>query len=178
MGREGRKTMKAVKATFSAGFIIIVFLFFCCAIALVFLAALELWRGINPTVTVELRARFNTVLEAIGLLTVAVAALELGQTVLEEEVVREAHVSAPTRVRRFLSRFMIVVVVALSVETLVVVFRLVHENPALLPQGASVGIAAAALLAAWGIFIKLNTSAEHLEPEAMAEAKREDQELE
>ena len=111
-------------------------------------------------------------------LRLAVAALELGQTVLEEEVVREVHVSAPTRVRRFLSRFMIVVVVALSVETLVIVFQLAHENPALLFQAMSVGLAAAALLAAWGVFIKLNRSAEELEPEAMEEAKREDQELE
>lgn len=169
--------MKYIKSAFATGFIMIVFLFFCCALALVILAVFELWQGINPLVPAALRARFNTVLEAIGLLTVAVAALELGQTVLEEAVVREAHVSAPTRVRRFLSRFMIVVVVALSVETLVAVFRLVHDNPALLPQGAAVGVAAAALLAAWGVFIKLNTSAEELEPEAMARAKQEDQEL-
>jgi hypothetical protein len=37
-----------------------------------------------------------------------------------------------------------------------------------------VGLTAAALLAAWGVFIRLNRSAEELEPEAMAEAKRED----
>lgn len=170
--------MKAVKSLFSAAYVSIVFLFFCCAIFLVILAGLELWHGINPTSDVELRTRFNAILEAIGLLTVAVAALELGQTVLEEEVVRQVHVSAPTRVRRFLSRFLIVVVVALSVETLVAVFQLVHDDPALLPQAASVGVAAAALLAAWGVFIKLNRSAEELEPEAMAEVKREDQQLE
>lgn len=170
--------MKLVKPLFSAAYLAIVALFFCCALALIILAVGELWHGINPTATVSLRERLNAVLEAIGLLTIAVAALELGQTVLEEEVVRTVHVSAPTRVRRFLSRFMIVVVVALAVETLVAVFQLVHENPALLPQGATVGLAAAALLAAWGLFIKLNRSAEELEPEAMAEAKREDQELE
>jgi hypothetical protein len=170
--------MKAVKPLFSAVYVVIVFFFLCCAIFLVILSGLELWHGINPTADMALRARFNSILEAIGLLTVAVAALELGQTVLEEEVMREVHVSAPTRVRRFLSRFLIVVVVALSVETLVAVFQLVHENPGLLPQAASVGIAAAALLAAWGVFIKLNRSAEELEPEAMAEAKREDHELE
>jgi hypothetical protein len=73
---------------------------------------------------------------------------------------------------------MIVVVVALSVETLVAVFNLAHEDPALLPQGASVGLAAAALLAAWGLFIKLNKGAEELEPEAMEQIKREDKELE
>lgn len=170
--------MKFTRPIFSVAYLAVVFLFFCCALALIILAVGELWHGVNPNATVSVRERLNAVLEAIGLLTIAVAALELGQTVLEEEVMREVHVSAPTRVRRFLSRFMIVVVVALSVETLVAIFHLVHENPALLPQGATVGLAAAALLAAWGLFIKLNRSAEELEPEAMAEAKREDKELE
>ena len=43
-----------------------------------------------------------------------------------------------------------------------------------LAYAASVGIMAAALLAAWGPFIKLNIGAEELEPEAMRETKRED----
>ena len=44
----------------------------------------------------------------------------------------------------------------------------------MLPYAASIGIAAAAMLAAWGVFIKLNRAAEELEPEAMEKAKRED----
>ena len=106
------------------------------------------------------------------------AALELGQTILEEEVQREAHMSAPTRVRRFLSRFMIVIVVSLAIESLIIVFQFVHDNPAQLPQASLVAIAAAVLLAAWGLFVKLNRSAEELEPEAMERAKREDHKVE
>ncbi len=64
---------------------------------------------------------------------------------------------------------MVVVVVALSIESLVAVFQLVHSDPSRLPQAASVAVAAAFLLAAWGCFVKLNTSAEELEPEAMEE---------
>jgi hypothetical protein len=116
------------------------------------------------------------VLECIALLTVALAALELGQTIIEEEVLREAHMSAPTRVRRFLSRFMIVLVVALSIETLVLTFRYGGE-PEHLPYVAAIGVTAAVLLAAWGIFIRLNRSAEELEPEAMQQAKREDRKI-
>ena len=119
----------------------------------------------------------NAVLEGIGLLTIAVVALELGQTVLEEEMQRQAHIVAPTRVRRFLSRFMVVVVVALAIESLVAVFQLVHSDASRLPQAASVAVAAALLLAAWGCFVKLNTSAEELEPEAMEKTKREDDQI-
>ncbi len=117
------------------------------------------------------------VIEAVGLLAVAVVALQIGQTILEEEVVRSVHVSAPTRVRRFLSRFLVVVVVALSIGGLVAVFQALHQDPERLPEAASVLVAVGAMLAGWGMFIKLNRAAEELEPEAMAEAKHEDAKL-
>ena len=69
-------------------------------------------------------------------------------------------------------------VVALSIETVVLVFRLSQDAPEMLPYAASVGAAAALLLAAWGLFIRLNRSAEELEPEAMQAAKREDRKIE
>jgi hypothetical protein len=73
---------------------------------------------------------------------------------------------------------MVVVIVSLSIESLVAVFQFLHEDPAHLPQAAGIAVAAAALLAAWGVFVKLNKSAEELEPEAMEDAKSEDQAIE
>jgi len=169
--------LKVIRKVFVLGYSGIIFLFICCALSLIFFAVLELWHGINPSEGLPLRERFNAILESIGLLTIAVVALELGQTILEEEVQREVQVSAPTRVRRFLSRFMVVVIVALSIETLVAVFQFAHGDTSRLIQAAAVGVATGVLLAAWGLFIKLNKSAEELEPEAMAEAKKEDRKV-
>jgi hypothetical protein len=163
---------------FAAGHFVISTMFVLCAVALIGLSVVQLWQGITPGAQGGLTGRLQDVLESIAQLTVALASLELGQTVLEEEVVRSAHISAPTRVRRFLSRFMIVLVVALSIECLVIVFRVSHDTPEQLPYAASVGLAAAALLAAWGVFVRLNRAAEELEPEAMEEAKQEDENLE
>lgn len=101
-------------------------------------------------------------------------ALEMAQTVIEEEVLRTVHVSAPTRVRRYISRFLVVVVVALSIESLVGVVQSLHEDPAHLPRAAAVSVGAAALLAAWGLFVRLNRAVEELEPEGVEEARRED----
>ena len=170
--------MKIIRGFFPIGHLVISLMFIACAIALICFAGLELWEGIQPFGTRTLMQRLNAVLESIALLTIAVAALELGQTIIEEEVQREAHMSAPTRVRRFLSRFMIVLVVALTIETLVAVFQFSHEDPAQLPYAAAIGLTAAALLAAWGVFIRLNQSAEQLEPEAMEQAKQEDKTVE
>jgi hypothetical protein len=169
--------LQIIGKLFAVSYSIIIVLFVCCGLTLIFFAALELWHGLNPSAALPLQGRFNSVLQGIGLLTIAVVAFELGQTILEEEVQRKVQVSAPTRVRRFLSRFMVVVVVALAIECLVTVFELAHEDPSRLPHAAAIGIAAAVLLAAWGVFIKLNKSAEELEPEAMAEAKSEDRKV-
>jgi hypothetical protein len=163
---------------FPAGHFVISVLFLVAGAALIVLAAVQLWQGVQLFETAGLFDRLNSVLESIAVLTVAVAALELGQTILEEEVHRQAQMSAPTRVRRFLSRFMVVLVVALSIETVVLVMRVGRDAPEDLPYAASVGIATALLLAAWGLFIRLNRAAEELEPEAMQAAKREDRKIE
>jgi hypothetical protein len=117
------------------------------------------------------------VIEAIGLLAAAVVALQIAQTIAEEELIRDANVSGPTRVRRFLSRFLVVLVVALVVEALVGTFQAIHEDMRMLVYPAALLAACALLLAAWGVFLHFNRSAEELEPEAMAEAKREDRKL-
>ena len=169
--------MKVLLKLFPAGHFVIALLFVCASIGLIVLAALQLWQGIAPFGAAGIVERLHALLEGIALLTVALAALELGQTIIEEEVVREMHMSAPTRVRRFLSRFMIVLTVALTIETLVLTFRFGAEAPENLPYVAMIGLTAAVLLAAWGLFVHLNRSAEELEPEAMQQAKREDRKI-
>lgn len=116
-------------------------------------------------------------IEAVGYLAAAVVALQIAQTIVEEEVVRDAHISAPTRVRRFLSRFLVVLVVALAIEALVATFAAVHEEPAHLVHAAAMVAAVGLLLAGWGLFVQFNRAAEELEPEAMEEAKQEDDKL-
>jgi hypothetical protein len=170
--------VKLIHRLFPAGHFIISMLFVAAAAALIVIAGAQLWQGIQLFDETGVIDRLNAVLESIAVLTVALAALELGQTILEEEVQRDAQMSAPTRVRRFLSRFMIVLVVALTIETLVLAFRVSQNAPEQLPYVASIGIAAAALLIAWGVFVRLNRSAEELEPEAMQAAKREDRKVE
>ena len=164
--------MNLLLKVFPAGHLVISALFVSAAALLIAFAVHDLWTLVGSAQGSA--GRVQAVLNAIALLTIAVATLELGQTIFEEEVQREAHMAAPTRVRRFLSRFMVVLVVALSIETLVAVFEFSRTDPSKLPYAATIGVAAAALLAAWGVFIKLNRAAEELEPEAMDKAKEED----
>lgn len=170
--------LNKVHTVFVIGHFITSLLFIACSVALVVLAVMELWSGINPAEQITIQQRLDRVLESIALLTVSVASLELGETIIEEQVQRDAPMSIPTRVRRFLSRFMIVLVVSLSIESLVAVFKFIHEDPEQLVNAAAIGFVAAVLMAAWGLFIHLNRSAEELESEAIQRVRQEDQKVE
>jgi hypothetical protein len=176
MGSRHGSAVRFIHALFPVGHFVISLLFIGCGVALIVFACMQLWGSVSAGPGVS--ARINQVLESLALVTVALAALELGETIIEEQVQREAHMSAPTRARRFLSRFMVVLVVALSIEALVLVFKYSHEAPANIPYATMVAFAAAGLIAAWGLFVRLNRAAEELEPEAMREAKEEDKRVE
>lgn len=163
---------------FNAGHVVISLLLVLSAFSLIVLAVHGLWTAINPLIEREITTRFNEVLDTVSLLVIAAASLSLGQTVFEEEVLRGSLLRAPTRVRHFISRFMLVIVVALSIEALVAVFHFTREAPQYLPHAGIIGFAAGGLLVAWGIFIKQNTSAERLEPESIEATKRQEEEIE
>ena len=171
---ESERAMKALLRAFSALHGLLALLFAAAALMLVIIAAKIGWAAFVEGLT---QASAQRIIEAVGLLAAAVVALQIAQTIAEEEVVRTAHVSGPTRVRRFLSRFLVVLVVALAIEALVATFRAAHEAPSDLLNAAALVLAVGVLLAGWGIFIRLNRYAEELEPEAMQEAKGEDRKL-
>jgi hypothetical protein len=170
--------MKLLLKLFPAGHLVISVMFIVAAFALLGFAGHALLQALLPIGGRAASARIDGLLDCIALLTIAVASLELGQTIVEEEIQRASHMSSPSRVRRFLSRFLVVLVVALSIEALVAVFRFSRDDPSQLPYAAAIGLTAAALLAGWGLFIRMNLGAEALEPEALAAAKEEDHKVE
>jgi len=166
--------MKVVLRLFAAVHAVLAVLFVVLAVLIAVVAVRTGWDAVAGGFD---SAAGVALIEAMGLVAVAVVSLQIAQTIAEEEVVREAHVSAPTRVRRFLSRFVVVIVVALAIEGLVATMKALHEDMSALPAAAAALVGTAALLAAWGWFIRDNRKAEELEPESMDEAKEEDRKL-
>ena len=154
--------------------VLIAVLFACASVLIVAIAARTGWNAVAMGLD---SAAAQLIIEAIGLIAVAAVALQIAQTIVEEEVIREVSVSAPTRVRRYLSRFLVVIVVALAVKGLVATFTVLDDDPSQALYAASILISLSFLLVGWGVFIRLNRFAEELEPEAMKQAKREDQKL-
>lgn len=166
--------MKLLLTAFALVHGLMALLFTVAALVLIALAAVVGWEGLRAGFD---RGAAQQTIDAMGLLAAAVVALQIAQTIVEEEVLRGAHISGPTRVRRFLSRFFVVVTVALVIEALVATFQAVHEDLSQLLYPAALLLSTGVLVAAWGLFIRMNRYAEDVEPEAMKEVKDEDRAL-
>ena len=166
--------MKIISTLFRTVHAVIAVLFALSGLMLIFVAIRMGWKATNGAFD---GSTAQMIIEAIGVLAAAVVAVQIAETIVEEEIVRDADISAPTRVRRFLSRFFVVLIVALAVEGLVATFKAIHEDLAGLVYAAMLIASVGVLLAAWGVFIHFNRDAEELEPEAMGDAKREDSKL-
>ena len=173
--RRTARIARVVLRGFGAVHGVLALLFALAAFALIAITMRSAWQMLGGPIGEDTALE---VIQLIGTIAVAVVALQIAQTVTEEEVIREAHVSAPTRVRRFLSRFMVIIVVALAVEGLIATFKALREDATHLPYAASLLVAVGLLLAGWGAFLWFNRAAEELEPEAMEQAKSEDEKLE
>ena len=149
-------------------------LFALAAVMLTGVATLALWQSVQGGFGAH---STPSIIEAVGVLAAAVVALQIAQTIMEEEVIRSAQVSAPTRVRRFLSRFLVVLVVGLVIEGLVMTLKALHERPSDMLYSAALILASGLLLACWGWFVRMNRYAEELEPQALEEAKAEDRKV-
>jgi hypothetical protein len=152
--------IKISERFFAMGFAVIVVMFGGCAVALIAFSGIEFWRAVQPSEALTLTKRFDLILDCIAMLTIAMAAMELAHTIVEEEFEHTARLSAAARARHVLSRFLLVVIVSLAIESLVAIFKLLHDDPSKISDAAFIAFAAAALLIAWGFFIKMGQRGE------------------
>lgn len=142
------------------GHVAIIVLFALCAFSLIAFGCVELWNTVQLGTSFPLTKRFDGILECVAMLTIAMACLELADTILQEEFSPERRMSHAARMRRVLSRFMLVVIIALAIESLVATFKFVHEDPSYLMGTALLTVAAAAPVGAWALFGRTSASSE------------------
>ena len=98
---------------------------------------------------------------AVALVAIAVAVLELGATILAEEMARSDPKREPTEIRRTLSRFLYIVITALAIEGLLMVFKYsIGDQPILLIYAGAVLVATSILLIAIAIYNRFSLEVE------------------
>jgi hypothetical protein len=142
----------------------------------VVLVAGATWTLVTRTVAGE-SSTFN-LFHSVGLIIVSVAVFDVGKFLFEEEVLHDRELRSIREARRSLTKFMTIIIVALSLESLVLVFETKQEQvSALLYPSILMGSAILALVGL-GVFQWLSSKADALRPWESARAEVEAQEVE
>lgn len=123
----------------------------------------------------------DTMLDGIGLVIIAVAVADVGKFLFEEEVIADRELRRPAEARGSLTKFMTIIIVALSLESLVLITKAARDKPADILFPALLMLVAVAALVGLGLFQKLShrvtaaipddAGADEDEPEKAAKAK-------
>lgn len=90
------------------------------------------------------------------LITLAMAIFDLGKTILEEEVLMQKDIHHHDSTRRTITRFMSAIVIAVSIESLLLMFKSLLGEATQLIDAVWMLLAAVALLMGLGVYLRLS----------------------
>jgi hypothetical protein len=112
--------------------------------------------------TVTTSDDFSAPFQATILFTLALAVFDLAKTIFEEEVLLRKDIRRHSTTRRTLTRFVAAILIAVSIEGLMLVFKFALDAPQHLWLAIGLLVAAAALMVALGLYVYLGAQAEVL----------------
>jgi hypothetical protein len=93
-------------------------------------------------------------------LTLALAIFDLGKTTLEEEVLMHKDIFRHSSTRRTITRFIAAILIAVSIESLLLMFKSVLGSPEYLTNAVAMMATAIGLLVGLGLYVYLGAKAE------------------
>ncbi|MCL5284279.1 MAG: PDC sensor domain-containing protein [Nitrospirae bacterium] len=100
--------------------------------------------------------------QATILLTLALAIFDLSKTIFEEEVLLRKDVKRHSATRRTLTRFIASILIAISIEALMLVFKFAIQDPSHLNEAGWLVFSVVGLLVGLGVYVYLGARAEML----------------
>lgn len=142
-------------------FLVITLLFVLISVVLICMAFDRLWLTVRAFPMISLDFLFET----IGFTTIAAAVFELARTMYDEEIRSKVKMNAPIKIRHFISRFLTVIIISLSIEFLTMVFRFSHKPDEFqyLIQAAAVAVGISLLFVSWAFYNKTSVPVEQYE---------------
>ena len=117
-----------------------------------------------PNLAVE-KQFISIMLQSVGAVIIAVAILDVAKYMIEEEVFRNKELRSPKEARETLTKIMVIVVIAVSIEALVYIFKAGAKDLRLLVSPALLIVAVVLLIVGLGIYQKLSINSESTENE-------------
>jgi hypothetical protein len=106
------------------------------------------------------RALKQSLLDGIGLVVVSLAVFDVAKYLMEEEVLRDRELRSAAEARETLTKFMVVIVIALTLEALVFVLGAPSRDLSLLVFPAVLFGVAAVMVVALGVYLRLSSQLE------------------
>jgi len=139
---------------------VIVIGLFCVVIALLYSAFYELY--LATTAAVGSQEAHLKPFGVIIFLTLALAIFDLGKTTLEEEVLMQKDIFRHSSTRRTITRFVAAILIAVSIESLLLMFKAALGQGEQLIPAVWMMLAAVGLLVGLGLYVYLGAKAEAL----------------
>lgn len=122
--------------------------------AAVLLMGVAIWRTATGFWTGE--AALDNMLDGIGLIIIAVAVADVGKFLFEEEVVADRELRRPAEARGSLTKFMTIIIIALSLESLVLITKASRDHAGEILYPALLMLVAVATMVGLGLFQMLS----------------------
>lgn len=103
----------------------------------------------------------TAMLNAVGLVIIGLAVSDVGRFLLQEELAGQGELETTSEVRRTLSKFITIIIIAASLEALVFIFESGRVEIEHLGYPVSLLVAVAILLGVLGFYQRLTHAAEH-----------------
>ncbi|MGE5523771.1 MAG: hypothetical protein ACM3SS_08640 [Rhodospirillaceae bacterium] len=148
--------MRAASALFTAFYALI-------AAALVGIAVAVTGSAVWDLAVMLTGAEFSTdrLLERVTLVVIAMAIIDVGKYLWEEEVMRDRELRSAAEARHSLTKFMVIICIAVSLEALLHIARVRGESPMSgLVYPAALLVSAVIAMVGLGVYQKLSTSVE------------------
>lgn len=138
----------------------IIYLF--AALSLIGLALMIMgWSVYEVVSNVPVRGEFiPAMLQAVGTIIIAAAILDVAKYMIEEEVFMNKELREPEEARKTITKIMVIISIAVSIEGLVYVFKAGTKDITLLPYPAVLIIVSVFLIVGLGVYQKLSISIE------------------
>ena len=115
----------------------------------------EVWHAFNTSGDIV-----KKMLDAIGLIVISMAVFDVAKYFLEEEVLRDRELRSAREARETLTKFLVIITIAVSLEALVFIFGAGKENVSLLLYPTLLLVAVVLLIVGLGLYQRLSMTTE------------------
>ena len=142
--------------------------FFVASLALLLLAAsLILYGGYRVVAALPSGEGLETTLiDAVGYVVISIAVFDVSKYLMEEEVLHGRELSSAGEARRSLTKFVVIISIAVLLEALVAIFAATKDDPTKLLYPTLLLVAGTLLIVGLGVFQRLTATVEQQVGEA------------